>query len=1122
MLGQSIAVYLVEVEPAPETQLRFLALNAIRNKVMQSSIVDHKLRFASDLYVLRIVRQEQETAPEFEWMKTSARYLAPFLRVTDRETQSLSKLWRGFQYAGKGEAKPTHKANGVASSSVNGNKAKQLDPAPKAVQPPSKDELQNGDHVNSSDLPSTSGIQADQKDTTVTEPETRAGPPPAAPEVPGRKKIRKARRPIILGSQQENNQDNPRPVAGDVKLETTEPKPESEESANQPVIPKKADRPTYVPPHLRGRKEKLTYTPPHRNGQKEKPAYIPPHLKVEEREPGYMPPHLRATEVDKLLGDLEATDSVATISDLAEDMDTMITGPTQCSQHPAPLDMVQDTHEDEILLDPANLPSPTQCSQQPSSIDIVQEDNILPDPINPPSPMQHCQQASSIDLIQEDKILPDLANLHSVTTRDVDHPQVQPEASLAASSEVEKVPDILREGNHVSETIAKKPVQELMEIPDTWVQEQLQSFSELEPALSSELIQMSNEIPTESGQNNVQKVEEVPDIMENLIQDWEESSEDLLLEDKPEKCVEIPKAEESLLIQTSDELIDTSEEDTAVKRGVIQTPDEASDQSLHEGIHNPRELPDAMMQEALIVTMEKVLISDDIPEATMQEPSQPPNDSPKEATCEGTQLTEAALEAVIPNLLQSSDYTSMDAVQETEKSKGLGETVTLDLLEFEQVPQAPRQDKTLTFDEVSKEPEEEEFKKSQDTLELRKQEQIDDAEEVPEVIAQDESQAIAECPKERKEEEEEEEVNKTEEIPELFTEEQIKDSEEFPGVVNQDENQTFGEAPKKLGEEMVKKSEATLKASEKEQLEESEALPGTVVQDETLTLNEVSEELKVEVEPTSIELVQETEKSNEAEVVTPELLELEQVLQATRQDETEALKEALREASKQSGVQESKENLELARQGQAQVSEEPLEVITQDESRTFDEASKELEEEAEEVNKSEETLQISKPKPNEDPEEAPEVITQRKARTIDEAAELSTQEKLQTWDEGETREYKRTMDQRKPASNGEESEEKISNLKKMHGAVLAMLELAKFHRGQVEVRVELGKILVGGLSKIQRPFPPEEWDSFFLEPNRLRAIFTKMYVLSHVVFESWAYADLSLGSLLRQRMQTQS
>ncbi|KAI9788444.1 MAG: hypothetical protein M1816_006880 [Peltula sp. TS41687] len=311
MLEQSVVTYTLEVEPAPETQLRFLALNDVRNKVMQSSMIELKIRYGDDFFVLRVVRQEQ--LPELDWMQTSARYLAPFLRVPDRETQSLSKLWTGFEYAGKGDRSliPGRKGKGIAPLSVNGNGSENKDQDPKAIQPLAKDGLQDGKHVVSSALPSTSGIHPNKSVKSVPGAESRAKPPIATPAEAVGRNIRKARRPIVLGAQQGNTLVTSKPVSKNVKLQSkpegssgkvSKPEPKSKPENG---TPKSGEKSGYIPPHMRWQTEKPADVPPQPREQKETSIWIPPHLRAD---PDYVPPHIRAIQEGQLLGVFDKKD----------------------------------------------------------------------------------------------------------------------------------------------------------------------------------------------------------------------------------------------------------------------------------------------------------------------------------------------------------------------------------------------------------------------------------------------------------------------------------------------------------------------------------------------------------------------------------------------------------------------------------------------------------------------------------------------------------------------------------------------------------------------------------------------------------------------------------------------
>ena len=107
--------------------------------------------------------------------------------------------------------------------------------------------------------------------------------------------------------------------------------------------------------------------------------------------------------------------------------------------------------------------------------------------------------------------------------------------------------------------------------------------------------------------------------------------------------------------------------------------------------------------------------------------------------------------------------------------------------------------------------------------------------------------------------------------------------------------------------------------------------------------------------------------------------------------------------------------------------------------------------------------------------------------------EPAIEEQLKATDETETRVYKRTMAQRKAPGSVKEVPKSPLLFEKLHGEIQGMLKLARPHRGQVSLRMELGKILAQGVSRQHtKPFAPDELETVFEEPNRASPTFTNM------------------------------
>lgn len=126
-------------------------------------------------------------------------------------------------------------------------------------------------------------------------------------------------------------------------------------------------------------------------------------------------------------------------------------------------------------------------------------------------------------------------------------------------------------------------------------------------------------------------------------------------------------------------------------------------------------------------------------------------------------------------------------------------------------------------------------------------------------------------------------------------------------------------------------------------------------------------------------------------------------------------------------------------------------------------------------------------------------------------SEKAPSETLQTANEVETREFKRTMGQQKPAPkkektvNGSSTKENRalkpdkSNFRKLNAAAENVLEGAMYFCGQVKLEVQIGRMMLNNISNQLRktPFTVEEWPTIFAAretPHEPCSVFTNMYV----------------------------
>lgn len=148
-------------------------------------------------------------------------------------------------------------------------------------------------------------------------------------------------------------------------------------------------------------------------------------------------------------------------------------------------------------------------------------------------------------------------------------------------------------------------------------------------------------------------------------------------------------------------------------------------------------------------------------------------------------------------------------------------------------------------------------------------------------------------------------------------------------------------------------------------------------------------------------------------------------------------------------------------------------------------------------------LNTEKPEPGQSSSEA-SVASKAKS-------DKAPSETLQTANEVETRDFKRTMGQQKPAPkkektvNGSSTKENRamkpdkSNFQKLNAAAENVLEGAMYFRGQVKLEVQIGRLMLNNISNQLRktPFTVEEWPTIFAAretPHVPSSVFTNMYV----------------------------
>lgn len=112
------------------------------------------------------------------------------------------------------------------------------------------------------------------------------------------------------------------------------------------------------------------------------------------------------------------------------------------------------------------------------------------------------------------------------------------------------------------------------------------------------------------------------------------------------------------------------------------------------------------------------------------------------------------------------------------------------------------------------------------------------------------------------------------------------------------------------------------------------------------------------------------------------------------------------------------------------------------------------------------------------------ILNPRVATLIDvPGASHAVQDRVQSRREVETREVRRTMNQRKPASPATSSSSMVMLLKSLELATLRFLLLAQQAQGPIKLKMEIGRILIdhqSGSSEFKKkPFSVGEWSSVF-------------------------------------------
>lgn len=129
------------------------------------------------------------------------------------------------------------------------------------------------------------------------------------------------------------------------------------------------------------------------------------------------------------------------------------------------------------------------------------------------------------------------------------------------------------------------------------------------------------------------------------------------------------------------------------------------------------------------------------------------------------------------------------------------------------------------------------------------------------------------------------------------------------------------------------------------------------------------------------------------------------------------------------------------------------------------------------------------------------VNTGRAGRLIDDSLPRSNiRERIQATDEVQTRQIRRTMNQRKSAySAGNSKGSFVALLKEFELATTSILEIAQYSQGPIKLRVEIGRILIDNMSGSsefkKKPFSVGDWPRVFPIKTggiKLVSLFTNM------------------------------
>lgn len=113
------------------------------------------------------------------------------------------------------------------------------------------------------------------------------------------------------------------------------------------------------------------------------------------------------------------------------------------------------------------------------------------------------------------------------------------------------------------------------------------------------------------------------------------------------------------------------------------------------------------------------------------------------------------------------------------------------------------------------------------------------------------------------------------------------------------------------------------------------------------------------------------------------------------------------------------------------------------------------------------------------------VHTGRAGKLVDDSLpRFNVKDRVQTTDEIQSREFRHTMNQRKSASGAGNSKGGfVALLKEFESATISILELAQNSQGPINLRMEIGRIMINHLSGSseykKKPFSVGEWSQVF-------------------------------------------